>query len=153
VPARETHWRRLWKRPDSQVAISDIGEGRGSAERDKSKLTVGIGAIMDGIDFLLVDIEVEGAPIRDESNDIGLVETNVNGRRFFAYQSSGVGEILVEVEGVETILTNGELIVLGFVATKNDAPTITLDNTHLGLDSKVGAIEVGVEAKTGCASL
>src|SRR5450755_3403541 len=55
---------------------------------DDANLPMAVGAIADTIDFLLIYIQVEGAPLGDNRNQIGLIETSNNCRiRLRGYQS------------------------------------------------------------------
>ena len=131
--------------------LGPISSWIGSQNTD---LTLSIGAIIDAVNLLIIDVQVKGVPLRDDGQGVGLIQPTVNCWSHRIDERPGVRTIM-EDEAVMPILTNSEAveIVRCSIGTEGNSTTIPLHNSHLHFKSEIAEIICTGIARLRCRGL
>src|SRR6266567_3899524 len=88
--------------PYFYVAVDNLGSDRRKPSAIQTHYTVTVAIIMNGINLLLIHVQIKCVTFSYNSNHIDLIESDGDSGRYLVYQSSGPGGIA---------MVHGEIVV------------------------------------------
>src|SRR5690348_15405846 len=130
----------LLQLPDLRIRECHIGRVRSIFSKDPD-FAGGEGAVAGSIDELAVGVKVQVGALRNEREDVGLVESGLKALRNAIEQTFGGTGLVARIdeEIIRPVRIDAEQVIRGVVGigAEQDATFIPLCDGHLHLESKV----------------